>query len=256
MPDDADTPITRRTARLPTGLVAARRFAHPEASPLQPSRAQRFGDRSLHRVELVVARHLLGERAAPVVLEHDEVADKGQQPAPGADPLDKHLQLRQLRVGQGLPRYRAPRLEPLPRGSQRSDAGFQSIRHDECRVEREQRGDLGLVGLKLLKRGPDRRILGGRVLQLDDTQRQPVDEQHDVRPAFVLVLNDRELVDCQPVVRPGSVEVNHADLRATDRPIGADVLHRDAIDDHAMKGAVASLQRRTRWVRHSTEGVI
>ena len=102
MPNHADTAITRRTSRLPTGLVAAARIAHSNASPLEPSRPQRLGDRGLHRVELVVASHLLGERTAAVVLKHDEVADKSQQTARSADALDEDLQLGQLRVSQRL----------------------------------------------------------------------------------------------------------------------------------------------------------
>ena len=78
VPDDADAPITRRASRLPTGLVAAARLANQVDLPPQPGRAQRFLDCGLHRVELVVARHLLGKRSAAVVLEHDEVADKGE----------------------------------------------------------------------------------------------------------------------------------------------------------------------------------
>ena len=73
---------------------------------------------------------------------------------------------------------------------------------------REQRRDLRLVGLELLEGGPDRRVLVGRVLQLDHGERQAVDEQHDVRPARVLPLGHRELVDGEPVVVAGRVEVD------------------------------------------------
>ena len=103
---------------------------------------------------------------------------------------------------------------------------------------------MGFVGLKLLECGPDGRVLVGRVLQLDDNQRQPVDEQHDVRPAFALVLDDRELVHRQPVVGLWSIEVDHADLGTPDYATGVDVFHRDAINDHPMEGPVPGLQRR------------
>ena len=76
--------------------------------------AQGLGDRRLHRMELVVARHHLDQRAAAVVLEHDEIAQQGQKPVGFTDALDHHLQLRHVRVGQRLARNRAPGLEPLP----------------------------------------------------------------------------------------------------------------------------------------------
>ena len=256
VPDDADAAVARRTARLPPGRVAVGPLAWRVHVPLHPSRAQRLGDRGLHRVELVVARHLLGERAAAVVLEHDEVPDQGQQPGRRADALDQDLQLRQRRVGERLARDRPPRLEPLPLGSQRADARLESVRHDQRRVEHEQRGNLHLVGLKLLERRPDRRVLVGRVLQLDDAQRQPVDEQHDVRPAFVLVLDDRELVHREPVVGLRFVEVEYADLVATNPAVSVGVLHRDAGDEHSMEVAVAGLQRRPRRAGHSAHRVV
>jgi hypothetical protein len=42
---------------------------------------------------------------------------------------------------------------------------------------------------------PDRGVLVGGVLELEDGQGEAVDEEHNVRPAGVLVLGDAELVD-------------------------------------------------------------
>ncbi len=115
--------------------------------------------------------------------------------------LEHDLQLRQMRVGAALsPVDRAPGLEPLPPGGERADARLHAVGDDQQRVVGEERRDLRLVGLELLERRPDRGVLVGRVLELDHRQRQAVDEQHDVRPAGVLVLDDGELVDGQPVV--------------------------------------------------------
>ena len=177
-------------------------------------------------------------------LEHDEVADQRQQPAPVEDALEQHLELRQARVGQRLARNRAPGLEPLPPGRQRDDARFQSVRHDERGVEREQRRDLRLVGLKLPEGRPDGCVLVGGVLQLDDAERQAVDEQHDIGPPFVLVLDDGELVDREPVVAGRVVEVEHANLSAADPALCVEVLHRHPGDEHPVEVAVPGLQRR------------
>ena len=150
----------------------------------------------------------------------------------------------------------APGLEPLAPGGERADARLHAVGDDQQRVGGEQRGDLGLVGLELLEGGPDRGVLVGRVLQLDDRQRQAVDEEHDVRPAVVLVLDDGELVDGQPVVVVGIVEVDHPRLRAADRAVGRAVLHRHAVHEQAMHRAVARRQLRAFGPRELAEGVV
>ena len=65
-------------------------------------------------------------------------------------------------------------------------------------------------------------------------QRKAVDEEHHVRPAVVLVLDDRELVDRQPVVVVRIVEVDHPRLRAADGAVLRAVLDRHAVHQQAM----------------------
>jgi hypothetical protein len=48
------------------------------------------------------------------------------------------------------------------------------------------RGNLRLVGLHLRVGVPDRRAFIARILQLDQAERQPVDENHDVPPTIIL----------------------------------------------------------------------
>ena len=192
----------------------------------------------------MIARHLLGQRAAAVVLEHDEVAHQREEPVGRADALQHHLQLGHEWVGKALAGDGAPGLEPLSPGGERADARLVAVRDDEQLVQGEQGGQLGLVGLKLLPRRPDGGVLVGRVLELDHAQRQAVDEQHDVRPAPVLVLGDGELVDGQPVVIGWGFEVYSLHLRAANGSIVSPVLHRHAVDQHPVEGAVAGLQGR------------
>ncbi len=59
-------------------------------------RAQRLLDRDIDRVELVIARHLLRERAAAEILEHDEMADEIEKPA-----LLEHAREHDLQFGRG-----------------------------------------------------------------------------------------------------------------------------------------------------------
>ena len=86
---------------LPDSVGALLLGEHPRFGP-QLDGAQRFGDGELHRVELVIAGHLLDQRAAAVVLEHDEVPDELQEPLRQADALQQHLQLRHAQVRQRL----------------------------------------------------------------------------------------------------------------------------------------------------------
>ena len=254
VPDHADAPVAADAARLAARFVAAVRVATRHC--LQCCCPQRFGNGGLHGVKLVIPGHLLGQGSAAVVLEHDEVADKRQQPARDADPFEQHLELRQARVGQRLARNRAPRLEPLLPGRQRADARLQSVRHDERSVEGEQRGDLRLVGLQLLEGGPDRGVFVGRVLQLDNRQRQAINEQHNVGSPFASALDHGELVHREPVVGLRFVEVEHADLVATNPAVRVDVLHGDAADKHPIEVTVPGLQRRSGRACQPTQGVL
>ena len=92
------------------------------------------------------------------------------------------------------------------------------------------------------------------VLQLDHRQRQAVDEEHDVGPAVVLALDDRELVDGQPVVVGRRVEVDHPRLLSGDRAVRAPVLDRDAVDQHPVKRVVALDEGRRIDARELAEG--
>ena len=74
-------------------------FFEPLCRLTQLGRAQGLSDRHLNRMKLVVARHLLDQRSAPVILKNDEVADQSQEPLGHTDALRHHLQLGQMRIG-------------------------------------------------------------------------------------------------------------------------------------------------------------
>ena len=251
----------RRSPRLTAGLIG------PPRSVRSPHGRESIGARNLaarsvsatavaHGVELVVAGHLLHEHAAAVVLEDDEVAEQREQPLRRADALEEHAQLQRGHLGEALARDRAPRLEPLPPRRERAEARLRAVRDDEQLVHREQRGQLGLVGLELLPRRPDVGLLVGRVLELDHAERQAVDEQHDVRAARVLALGDGDLVDRQEVVGGGAGVVDDGGLRAADRAAGGAVLDVHARDEHAVEGAVARLEGRALGPGQLAEGVV
>ena len=108
--------------------------------------------------------------------------------------------------------------------------------------------------MELLPSGPDGGVLVGGVLQLDDPQRQAVEEQDDIGAAVVPVFGDGELVDRQPVVVVRVAPVHHPSLVAPDGAVVVPVLHRHPVDQHPVKRAVASLQGRAFGVGQLAEG--
>jgi hypothetical protein len=89
--------------------------------------------------------------------------------------------------------------------AERADARGDAVGDDEGRVRGKEGRHLGVVSLKLLERAGDRGVLVRRVLELDDGERQAVDEEDDVRAPGVLFLARGKLVDRQPVVVSGLV---------------------------------------------------
>jgi hypothetical protein len=254
VPHHAHAHVAGLAAGRAARLVAALGLGHAHSRALQLRGAQRLAHRHLHRVELVVAGHLLDD-AALVVLEHDEVAQKVEKSSRRAQALDHHLQLGHVRASQRVACDSAPGLEPLAAGTERADARLHAVGNREQRVRCEQRRHLGLVGLQLLKGAPDRGVLCGGVLQFQHRQRQAVHAQHHIRPPRVLVLDHAELVHRQPVIARRIVEGDHPRLRAANAALGVAVLDRHAIHRQAVQRAVANDEVRPFGPRQLAEGV-
>ena len=82
-------------------------------------------------MKLVVARHDLGELAAAVVFEDDEVAEEREQLRRVTYSPEQHFQLEAFRCGQLLPRDRAPRLEPLAPCRERAETRLGPVGDDQ-----------------------------------------------------------------------------------------------------------------------------
>jgi hypothetical protein len=91
----------------------------------------------------------------------------------------------------------------------------------------------------LLPGCPDGGVRIGGVFQFNDRQRQAVDEQHEVRPAAVLVLGDAELIHGQPVVARGIVEVQHLRLRAANLAPARAVVDGHTVHQEPVQRAIA-----------------
>ena len=117
-------------------------------------------------------------------------------------------------------------------------------------------GDVLLVGLELVEGALDRGVLVAGVLELDHGQGQAVDEDDQVGAAVVLVLDDGELVDGQPVVLLRVCEVDQPDLVAGDRAVRAPVLDIHAIGEHPVEPAVVLDQARRLGPGDLAEGFV
>ena len=101
------------------------------------ARPERLLDRGVDGMELVVARDLLGDRAAARVLEHDEVADEVEEPPVLEHTLQQDAELRHRGRGVGGAVDRAPGLEPFLARAERADARRGAVRRDEDAVRLE-----------------------------------------------------------------------------------------------------------------------
>src|SRR5205807_9477367 len=158
VPHDTDAAVAGFAARLLAGPVAAHQFRDAFARH-RSRRTQRLLDRYVDRVELVIARDLLGKLAAALVLEYDEVAHEVEESLPLEHAFEHDLQLRHRRRRIASPAHRPPGLEPLPARAQRADARLHAVGDHERRIGGEERWDLRLVGLELVERRPDGRVL-------------------------------------------------------------------------------------------------
>ena len=166
---------TRGETRHGDALAAALRVPHHAALALHaagrtgPRRRHHLRDGRAHRMELVVARDLLHQRAAqPTILfEQHEVAQVVQQIRRGQHTAYQCLQL--VELAQRVERDAvdgAPRHEAFAIGRERAHQRLGAVGDDQQRVVLKNVGNLRLVRLQLVVCLPDVGILVGRVLDL------------------------------------------------------------------------------------------
>ena len=204
-------------------------------------------------MELVVPSHLLDQFPAPIVIEHDEVSQEGQEVALVADSFQHHLEFGEVGSAGFLVLHGLPGLEPLLPGGQGADPGMESVGDHQDLVHGEQGGKFGLVCLELIPGVPNVGVLVGRVLELDDAQGQPVQEEDYIRPSGGLVLPDSYLVDRQPVVVGRVLEVDDGRGFAARCAVGSSDGYCDSPGEDVMEGPVPCLQGRSLWVHEVTE---
>lgn len=172
-----------------------------------------------------------------VFLENDEVADEIKQGRLVEHSLDEHFKPAYVGGGFFFAVDGLPGLESAERGGEGSGLGFQSVRDDAKGVVEEQRGDDRLVGLYLVVGLSDGGVGVGRVLELDDYERQAVDVENDVGPLVLVALNDGVLVDGEEDVFFGILEIDEPDALAAILAAFAHV-HGHAFGQHFVEGFV------------------
>lgn len=246
----------RRKAGHRDALATALRVPHHAALLRTPwaRRRHHLPDGRPHRVELVVAGDLLDQH--PVVLEQHEEAQVIEQHRRRQRAAHQGLQFVELaeRV-EGVAVDGAPAHETLGISRQGTEARIGAIGHHQQAVVVKQLRNLRLVGLDLLERAPDIGMRIGRVLQLDQHQRQAIDEKHDVRPAGVLRAPHGELIDRQPFVGGGIVPVDQP-REITPGFAVAGHIHRHPAHQQAVKAPVRTQQGRHPQVQHLTQGIL
>ena len=93
-------------------------------------------------------------------------------------------------------------------------------------------------------------FLVGRVLQLDDPEWQSIDEQHHIGPTRMPALRNRKLVESQPIVVVGHVEVDETGLPTCNGAIASAILNGDAVHQQALAQAISLQQRRSVDAQH------
>ena len=241
-------------------LAAALRMPHHAALVRAAGARCRYHlvNRRPHRMELVITGNLLDQR--PVILEQHEEAQVIEQLRRRQNATNQRLQL--VELAQRVERqaiYRSPLHEALGIAGKRTQPRLAAIRNDQQFVVLEHIGDLFLVGLNLVVGFPDVGLLVGRVLQLQQHQRQAIDEQNHIRPAGMVRAFDGKLVDRQPLVALRRIgrfgQVDQAD-EVTARLAIFLVFHRHAADQQFMEMAIGREQRRNTQIEYLLDRIL
>ena len=237
MPNNTDTAIALFSAFHFSGPVAARDFLCTVLRGCPDCLINCGFDRK----ELVIAGNQFVDcTAIRIVFEGDEVADQIEEASLLEHAANQRLQFERRSWSIELTFNCAPDFEPFLVSGKRANACFESIGYNRHFVVVHQRRNLLLVGLNLIVSGGEPFVAVFRNLQLDDSERQPVNEYDDVWPAVVLAFNNCELVHSQPVVCVGTVEVDQPNVIARDAAVIAAILDRNTVPQHAMKRAVVA----------------
>ncbi len=187
--------------------------------------------------------------------EYREVTQQVEKTPPLEHALDQGGHLRRTLWLNMLTVRSAPRHEALLVSRQRADPRRQTIRgHQQC-VAAKQCRDLLLVGLKLIESACQGGALSPGGFELNNGQRQPVDEQHNVWSSLHLSGNYRKLLHCQPVVVARLLKVDQAHAACCEHAVITIIFNLRAIDQQAMDSAVLFQQVRQFRLRQAAYGV-
>jgi len=200
-----------------------------------------FGDGGIDGVELVVAGDDFVELVAiGVRFEGDEVLEEIEEALLGEDAADEGFEFEGGGGGVGVAFDGAPDFEPFAVGGEGADAGFEAVGEDEEFVVMEEGADLVFVGLELVEGAPDGGAFIGGAFEFDDGEGEAVQEDDDIGAAGVGAFGDGELIDGDPVVGVGVVEIDEAGAVVGDGFILAAVFDGDAVAEEFVELVVSA----------------
>ena len=179
----------------------------PGPSPVRGRGGRCDGGEGVVDAEVLVVLGDQLDRAPALLHEQGEVLDQVEQPRRVARAAQHGFQRDDALLPFAVDLL--PVVEVLPPGRERADLAGAAVGEDDERVVREELRDGGLVVAQVV---PERVLQPlVRRLQLDEDQRQAVDEPHQVGAAFVDLAGDPELRGQEEVVAVGVIPVDDAD---------------------------------------------
>ena len=192
----------------------------------------------------MVARYHLARGTGLALVEQDEVFDQVEQPVRAQHAVEQGDGGQVALVGFLLP---LPFVEVLPLAGDRAVAGLIAVRHHEEGVVVEGMGDhvlVQVVAQVVVEAGAD--VLVHR-LELDEYQRQPVDEADEVGAAVVVrrtQAGQLEFAHGEEAVGAGRIgEIDHPRPRRLLPAVRIAVAHRHAAAQQSVEVAVVLYQR-------------
>ena len=205
---------------------------------------------------LVIPCNLFHNLAATIVLKDDEIAKQGEKSARVKNALQHDLQLGQSRGRQLFAGDGSPRLEPLAAVGQRADAGGDTVRDEQGLIGGKEDGQFRLVGLELVK--ADQTVASSSAAFLNSMMPsgRPLRKSTiSGRRVFLFSVTVNWLTASQLFLAGFAKSMTRSRPPRT-RPIPIRVLNLDAVNEHPVKGTVASFKSRSLQAYQLAIGVI
>jgi hypothetical protein len=160
-----------------------------------------------------------------------------------------------MRSRQLMAFHGTPGQKPFATRRERSDSRFHSIRNDKGLVKTENRRNFSLIRLDLVESRPDGRPFVSGILEFQESEWQPIDKYHDIGPTRMLVLQNGELVDGEPIVVLGLVIIDDMGLSAGNGVIRPPIFYVHTFNQVFVKRSIAGFKSGALRARYFMKGI-